>query len=108
MGGIQAKATFLPHAGHWRVHLCFVCLAMETWPELESGSQERGSDAWQRAHLHPRVGAHSQLCAKMQAQAPTSLPAVESDIGLSPETITLCIRTVHGLRLMVFRSVCLS
>lgn len=81
MGGIQAKAAFLPHAGHWRVHLCFVCLAVETLPELESGSQERGSNGWQRAYLHPRVRAHGRLCAKTQAQAPTSLNAVESDIG---------------------------
>lgn len=84
-----------------------LCLAMETWSELESGSQERGSDAWQRAHLHPRVRAHGQLCAKTQAQVPTSLSAVESDIGLSPETATLhphCSQTVsYGSQECVFK-----
>lgn len=103
----RPRPHFCPHAGHWRVHLCFVCLAMETWPELESGSQERGNDAWQRAHLHPRVRAHGQLCAKTQAQVPTSLSAVESDIGLSPETVTLhphCSQTVsYGSQECVFK-----
>lgn len=56
-----------------------------------SESGEAGSNKWQRAWLYPKVRAHGQLRPRHRCPPhPEPLPkAVEPEIGLTMETVTL-------------------